>query len=383
MDIVNLTLYNALFIEIRTRQNMSTEKKSVENVINEHETTKKMALSIAYPHVLEYLGFREAVLLSRVNRQAHSFAMRPVVWLMMCQKYLYRFPPRNITNSVDPTIDYHHAFLEQIKKTTLHMPQHEQLLFKLIVENEVVRATKFLDLILSQGFIIDNYHARFQSFLVLACSKNLTAMVKLLLAKGADINHRHNKSALPIAGMMGHLGVVKVLIDHNVAINQEDKEDGTALFYACSENHTEVARFLIEKRADVNHSAKCTSNATPLISAAARGHQNIAELLIKAKANPNKLTHLKASALILASQNGHLSIVNTLVRHDKQINHRNFENKTALFFAVKHGHTKVAASLLENKADPNICDEDGTSPLSIAEKQGNSELIRLISKSTT
>lgn len=368
-----MVIYMKLNSEIHT---------SPRTVVDEQKVTQELALEIAYPYVLEYLSFREVVLLSRVNKLAHRLAIRPAVWLMMCQKYLYEFPPRHKINKVDPTINYHQEFLLAVKKTTLHFPRHTQLLFKLILENEVVRATNYLVLILSQGFDINQYYPSFQSFLTLASSKGLTAMVELLLAKGAKINHRHNACALPIASRMGYLGVIKILLRHNADINQEDKSSATALFHACAENDEEIAKFLIQNNANVNHAAMFINGKTPLIVAAEQGHENIVALLINAKADHHKTTHLGMSALMFTSQNGHLRTVNILASHNDQINQSDFKNRTALFFAVNKGHNNVVSSLVEKKANPNFRDSGGSSPLSMAKERNNAELVKLLSKST-
>ena len=126
-------------------------------------------------------------------------------------------------------------------------------------------------------------------------------VVELLRQHGATTNARSESSALCDAVRSGDLRVVKEQLANGVDINAEDGEFGiTALSWAALLDEAKIAKFLIEKGADVN--AKSRDGGTPLHSAAFLGHTEIAELLIQkgADVNPENYkgeTPLDASAV--------------------------------------------------------------------------------------
>ena len=80
------------------------------------------------------------------------------------------------------------------------------------------------------------------------------AAVKLLLSKGAEVDHKNENghTALLIASCLGHANVVKVLLhDGRAQVNSRGKhDDRTALSHAAQWAHVEVVRILLEYGAD-------------------------------------------------------------------------------------------------------------------------------------
>ncbi|RKU08738.1 hypothetical protein C6502_14285 [Candidatus Poribacteria bacterium] len=117
-----------------------------------------------------------------------------------------------------------------------------------------------------------------------------TRVVELLRQHGATTDTRGESNALCDAVKSGDLQTVKERLANGVDINGADSEFGvTALSWAALLDATEIAKFLIEKGADVN--AKSRDGSTPLHSAAFLGHTEIAELLIQKGAEVNPKNH--------------------------------------------------------------------------------------------
>ena len=113
-----------------------------------------------------------------------------------------------------------------------------------------------------------------------------TRVIELLQQHGATTDTRGESNALCNAVRSGDLQTVKEQLANGVDINGGDSEFGvTALSWAALLDATEIAKFLIEKGADVN--AKSRDGSTPLHSAAFLGHTEIAELLIQKSAEVN------------------------------------------------------------------------------------------------
>ena len=107
-----------------------------------------------------------------------------------------------------------------------------------------------------------------------------TKVIQLLRQHGATADTTSESNALCNAVRNGDRRAVKEQLAKGVDINGGDREFGvTALSWAALLNDTEIAKFLIEKGADVN--MKSRDGSTPLHSAAFLGRTEIAELLIQ------------------------------------------------------------------------------------------------------
>ena len=117
-----------------------------------------------------------------------------------------------------------------------------------------------------------------------------TKVVELLRQHGATTNTSSVSNVLCDDVRSGDLQAVKEQLANGVDINAGDNEFGvTALAWAALLDDMEIAKFLIEKGADVN--AKSRDGSTPLHSAAFLGHAEIAELLIQKGADVNPKNH--------------------------------------------------------------------------------------------
>jgi ankyrin repeat protein len=143
-----------------------------------------------------------------------------------------------------------------------------------------------------------------------------TDVAELLLAHGADVNAKDNDGCTPIhyathAGRRvadllykhggrdtgvsihdvardGDLEKIKSLLGGNPdLVFSKDKDGMTPLHHAARWGHTDVAKFLLDNKSDVN--AKCKSNSTPLYLAAFKGRTAVAELLLAHGADVNAM----------------------------------------------------------------------------------------------
>ena len=145
--------------------------------------------------------------------------------------------------------------------------------------------------------------------LSLACTNGNVAMVARLLNAGADSKARLLTGETPLmtCARAGSVGAVTALLDHGAEVDgKERSQDQTALMWAVSERHAEVARTLIDRGADVH--ARSKRGFTPLLFAARQGSLASARLLLAAGVRANETEPGGHSALLVATVRGHVEL---------------------------------------------------------------------------
>ena len=179
-----------------------------------------------------------------------------------------------------------------------------------------------------------------------------------------------------VATYNGHPEVAKYLIEKGADVNHADKNGATALLGAAQEGHPEVAKYLIEKGADVNHADK--DGDTALKFAAKEGHLEIAKYLIEKGADVNHIGKNGTTALTSVAQEGHLEIAKYLIEKGADVNHIGKDGVTAFMVATYKGHPEVAKYLIEKGADVNHATNHGTTALIFAVQEGHLEVAKYL-----
>jgi ankyrin repeat protein len=183
--------------------------------------------------------------------------------------------------------------------------------------------------------------------LVITILRHDEAMVKLLLAHGADINSagssRTSIHALFWAAALGS-PLTKLLVDHGTNVNAVSNR-GTALSAACEWGHQWVVEFLLKRGAQVD--IVDTYGSSALSMASAYGHKEIVKLLI-AKGTDVNIESVRNKPLCGAARNGYTEIVAMLIEAGANIN---ADESGALFYALCGGHECTVAVLEATDAD--------------------------------
>ncbi|KAJ5431431.1 NACHT nucleoside triphosphatase [Penicillium cf. griseofulvum] len=168
------------------------------------------------------------------------------------------------------------------------------------------------------------------SRLYYTCLLGLVALVRDLIAKGADINAQrsgYQRVGRPAASAKGHQEIVKLLLDKGADINtQGGRAAGTATLSrppqlkaikrlaagtaASAEGYQEIVKLLLDKGADINTQGGRYGNA--LQAASGEGHQETVKLLLDKGADINTQGGRYGNALQAASGEGHQEIVEIL-----------------------------------------------------------------------
>lgn len=112
-----------------------------------------------------------------------------------------------------------------------------------------------------------------------AARKGNIATVRRLLGQGVTVNARSDhKTALSLAALGGHHGIVKLLINKGANIRARDKMNTTPLMWASVGGNMNTIRHLLNAGANIN--AKSQGGHTALVYSIIQGRPHVTRLLL-------------------------------------------------------------------------------------------------------
>ncbi|KAM9538231.1 26S proteasome non-ATPase regulatory subunit 10 isoform 2-T2 [Guaruba guarouba] len=139
-----------------------------------------------------------------------------------------------------------------------------------------------------------------------------------------------NRTALHWACSAGHTDVADLLLGLGVPVGDKDDAGWTPLHIAASAGRDDIVRALIARGANVN--AVNQNSCTPLHYAASKNKQEIALMLLKNGADPDARDHFESTPLHRAAAKGNLKMVQILLQHNAAVNIRDSEGNTPLLY---------------------------------------------------
>ena len=144
----------------------------------------------------------------------------------------------------------------------------------------------------------------------------------------------------------------------------------SGLFLALQEPAPKVARVLVRwpgTRIDERNAA----DETPLMMAALKGHQGVAQLLIERGADVNKTGW---APLHYAATGGHVALIELLLEHHAYIDAESPNGTTPLMMAAQYGTLAAVKALLEAGADPTLKNQLGLTAEDFAIQAGRQDV---------
>lgn len=194
--------------------------------------------------------------------------------------------------------------------------------------------------------------------LELAARAGHLAIVQWLFDHEADVECQKKfvKGSIHDVAARGHLELVKWLIDHGASAHAQDKRKKQPIHMASQQGHLEVVKWLVGRRVDIN--GEDESGMKPIMLAAWAGHKAIVAWLLEHRAD-------KSGALCWAAAAGHLEIVQTLVKHGAHVNAKTGEKEQPLYSAAANGHLKVVQWLVKQGANVNVRNNENKTALDV------------------
>jgi ankyrin repeat protein len=170
--------------------------------------------------------------------------------------------------------------------------------------------------------------------LLISVNQSQTAIVMLLLKRGADVHATNSDgdTALHRAAFMEDPTIASFLVAAGADVNARNAKGQVPLHFVIRRG---VAQILIGGGADVNTRDK--GGFTPLhaIANSYFDYADIAELLLSSGAVPNAMDNNHQTPLHWAAYNFHRGMVKMLLDHGADINAKDGEGHTALYWASR------------------------------------------------
>lgn len=180
-----------------------------------------------------------------------------------------------------------------------------------------------------------------------------------------EFSNEDGYRALMLAGLAGHLNIVKMLAAAGAEVNAQNtkRKNGTALMYACNGGHKDVAIHLLETVKSFELDSKChIPGYTSMTNACRGGHIDIIRLLLIEKFPPQASRFDGATPLMIACKGGFISIAEVLLSHNdvlSNINAQDNQGNTAIIVASAYGHANIVELLIQRGAEVDVKASDG------------------------
>jgi ankyrin repeat protein len=211
--------------------------------------------------------------------------------------------------------------------------------------------------------------------LMTAIYRDQTAIVDILLSKGADIEARANDGSTPliIAAIGGQRHIVEMLLRKGARIDSAQNEGYTPLLWAAYWGHTDLVKYLVEQGA--NPRAQTRDGYNALVLAAEGGMRQYTQYMLERNSMRRKF---RSGKLIVPRVDyvGDLPMISALADSTVDVNAQTREGITALMRAAQKGSLSAIKALLRLGADPSLTDQQGQSALDYAKTYKQREVIR-------
>ncbi|OAF69856.1 hypothetical protein A3Q56_02387 [Intoshia linei] len=279
--------------------------------------------------------------------------------------------------------------VSMLLKCDANIEHHDKKGFTPLILSTAACSIPVIELLLDAGANINAYCEKSRdTALSLACSsvkneKNRSKLVKLILDRGADIEHRNVSDYTPLclAASDGHLDVIKILLSSGAEINARtgSKLGISPLMLASMNGHVEAVEYFLSKGADI-HAQIETNKNTALTLACFQGRADVVALLLKAKPNVEHRSKSGLTPLMEAASGGYVDVCKLLVESNADVNAMpvNSSRDTALTIACEKGHTKFVDVLIQNHAYLDVKNKKGNCPLYLACMGGFFEIVKML-----
>ncbi|XP_066199067.1 ankyrin repeat and death domain-containing protein 1A isoform X2 [Saccopteryx leptura] len=201
--------------------------------------------------------------------------------------------------------------------------------------------------------------------------------VRLLLEHEAAVDDEDafGMNALLLSAWFGHLRILQILVNSGAKIHCENKLGRTAFHRAAEHGQLDALDFLVGSGCD--HSVKDKEGNTALHLAAGRGHLAVLQQLVDIGLDLEERNAEGLSALHAAAEGLHPDCVRLLLDAGSSVNALNQKKQSCLHYAAVGGSEDVARALIHSGGCTNVADH-GASPMHLAVRHNFPTLVQLL-----
>jgi len=170
---------------------------------------------------------------------------------------------------------------------------------------------------------------------------------------------------------------VRALLDQHASASVRSEDGSTALLWAAHWNDVQMADLLVRAGADPN--AANDLRMTPLSQACTNGSAALVNLLLKAGAKPDTPIGTGETPLMTCARTGAVDAVRALLVRGADVNAKEpAQHQTALMWAAAEQHANVLQTLVEARADLTAHTKSGFTALHFAARAGDMDSVRTL-----
>ncbi|XP_026150265.1 ankyrin repeat and death domain-containing protein 1A isoform X4 [Mastacembelus armatus] len=213
-----------------------------------------------------------------------------------------------------------------------------------------------------------------------AAKRNDMGKMQELIKKGVDVKAKNKieRKALHWAAGAGSEQALRLLLDHDSGVDEQDIFGMNALLLASWFGHLKILQILVSCGAKLNCQNK--DGLSMLHCAAQRGHIKILEFIMEDLENIclDRADKSGKTALHLAAEHGQLEVVEFLIGMGCTHGLKDKKNMNALHYVAKYGFYREASLLVEAGINVNAEDNQHNTALHIAVFNNHTEVVRLL-----
>ncbi|CAL1532046.1 unnamed protein product [Lymnaea stagnalis] len=241
----------------------------------------------------------------------------------------------------------------------------------------VLGHSKIVSILLDSGADSSSSDSNGATALHYAAQNNFSETVSVFLCRNCtDEQDLEGRTAFMWAAGKGADDVIRVFLEHNVDIQQEDKTGGTALHAGALSGHSTTVKLLLDNGAKLE--ATDQAKHTPLFRACEMGQMDVVQTLIDCQARVDVLDQDGRSPLHWAALGGHAYICQILIKYGVNPDVRDYSARAPLHCAAFGGFVNCMSVLMEHEADANSQDSKGMTCLHWACSKGHLDAVKLL-----
>ncbi|PFX25374.1 Protein fem-1-like C [Stylophora pistillata] len=210
------------------------------------------------------------------------------------------------------------------------------------------------------------------------------AIVRLLLERGAEVNHTTltNSTPLRAASFNGHTEVVRCLINHGADVNKRNQDGNTCIMVACWNGHLDT--FGLLRTSGANMEVQDNQGFSMIHCATAANNLTLLHELLPVPntAAVNAKTSEGITPLMLACEKNHPDVVLLLLQKGAAVDEKSDKGLTAAHFCALSNDINSLHHIIDYRADLSMATERGSTPLMLACAKGYVSIVTALLRNT-